>query len=179
MDIESPEVLAYLNQLNTMANGDPDTRVSMHEVGEVLGLDKDASGQMAETLFIGGHAELKTLSGGIGITSMGLEALGIHAPVSGEDTPVLSHEVVMTGADTRHLDVIVADIKSAMSKAEMAYEDMEALVVDLKTIEVHMLSPKPKTAVVREVLKSVHQNLENLEHDAFPQLSARIAAMVS
>ncbi|MCG8684875.1 MAG: hypothetical protein MI892_08370, partial [Desulfobacterales bacterium] len=69
MDITDPNLKAYLSQLNEMTGGDPDAQVSMHEVGQVLGIEKDEAGQMAEALFIGGHAELKTLSGGIGITA--------------------------------------------------------------------------------------------------------------
>ncbi len=64
--------------LGDAAEGDTEAIVSMHDVGQALGFEKTDAGKMAEALYSEGYAELKTLSGGIGITSMGLQALPSH-----------------------------------------------------------------------------------------------------
>ncbi len=174
MDIESPEIRSYLAQLNTMTGGDPAIQVSMHEVGAALGLGEDEAGLMAETLFIGGHAELKTLSGGIGITVMGLEALGITPAVNPDQTLCLSNDIFLNDLDKENVGTILADIKSGLVSGVEDYDTMETVVMDIKTIEVQMLSPRPKTAVIREVLKSVQEAFPSKD---FSELSARLSAM--
>lgn len=160
MDVDTPQVQAYLYQLNKIAESDPEAQISMYEVGEALGLDRDASAQLAEVLFMGGHAELKTLSGGIGITSMGMDALGV-TPAGGTAGAAasLSGEPVLTDQDRTHVENLLADIKTALAARAGDYLELETLVMDIKTIEVQMLSPAPKTGVVREVLKSMAQTL--------------------
>ncbi len=176
MDVDSPQLKAYLYKLNEMTHADPAAQVSMYEVGEALGVENDEAGQMAETLFMGGHAELKTLSGGIGITLMGMEALGVTPAVApGLETPALGNEIVLTDPDRNHVDTLLGDIKSGMASAKAEYQVLETLVMDIKTIEVQMLSPDPKTAVIREVLKSISQTLPEKE---FPKLINRISGMI-
>lgn len=160
MDLESRELDAYLAQLNILTNGDPAAQVSMYAVGESLGIDRDEAARLAETLFMGGHAELKTLSGGIGITAMGLQALGISpAGTGGPVSLSLSNERVMTDLDREHTNTMVRKIRSAMTNGADAFEALESVVIDLKTIEVHLLSPAPKNAVVRELFASVRESL--------------------
>ena len=173
--MESPEINAYLAQLNTMTGGDPEVTVSMHEVGAVLGLGEDEAGQIAETLFIGGHAELKTLSGGIGITVSGLETLGISPAVPVDDDAFsLSSEIILNERDTKNVETLLSEIKSVLVSGLKEYEVMEAVIMDIKTIEVHMLSPLPKTEVVRAVIKSIQEAFPAKD---FPGPAARIAAM--
>ncbi len=75
MDIESPEMNAYLAQLNTMTGGDPEAQVSMHEVGAALGLGEDEAGQEIVLLIASGRAvvdrrfeELPQFDGGFQVT---------------------------------------------------------------------------------------------------------------
>ena len=86
--MDNPEEQAFLYELYTMTRGDTSTQVSMYDIGKTLGLEKTAAGSMAESLFIQGFAELKTLSGGISITVEGLGALDIDLPGS-PDSPGL------------------------------------------------------------------------------------------
>lgn len=176
MDTDSPRVQAYLYKLNEMTGGDPAAQVSMYEVGDAMGIEHDEAGQMAETLFMGGQAELKTLSGGIGITLMGMEALGVtpaQAPVS--DTLALGNEVVLSDQDRGAVEKVLADIKSEIESKQIGFQTLETLVMDIKTIEVQMLSIAPKTAVIREVLNSISLSLTQRD---FPEISSRLAAMV-
>ncbi len=157
MDMDTPEVKAYLYELNTMTGSDPDVQVSMHDVGAALGLDEDTAGQMAEILFMGGYAELKTLSGGIGITAMGLDSLGLKV-VLDHDVLSLGTDPVLAGQGREVVETILAEIKTHLTSVPGSYDPLEEVVLDIKTIEVQMLSPRPKTSVVREVLRSIHMS---------------------
>jgi hypothetical protein len=175
VDIESPEMNTFLAQLNTMTGGDPEAQVSMHEVGVALGLGEDEAGQMAETLFIGGHAELKTLSGGIGITALGLEALGIKPDASTDDAALsLSYETILNDQDKENVDTLLSEIKSVLVSGLKEYETLESVVMDIKTIEVQMLSLSPKTAVIRAVIKSIQDAFPSKDN---PEIAARLSAM--
>ena len=61
------------------------------------------------------------------------------------------------------LDTILREIKKTMEAAPIFYPRTEELLMDMKTIEVQMLSPSPKTAIIRETLKSIHANFESSE----------------
>ena len=61
----------FLIQLFVQTGGDSSTQVSMYDVGEGLGLDRDTSSRVAETLIGLQLAEIRTLSGGIGISIEG------------------------------------------------------------------------------------------------------------
>ena len=171
MTLDSPELTAYLAQLNTMANGDPDVQVSMYDVGDALGLGKDEAAKMAETLFMGGHAELKTLSGGIGITAMGQKEIGV-TPAGGAKQS-LSRERVITDPDRELTSALVDEIRTAAAGGADSFSALETVVFDLKTIEVHLLSPEPKTAVIRELFASLLAVLPASRHT---ELSERLSA---
>lgn len=175
MDVDSPKVQAYLYQLNQMAGSDPEVQVSMHEVGDALGIENEQASQLAEVLFIGGHAELKTLSGGIGITQMGMKALGVSpAPGAVTGLPQLSGEPVLTKEDMEQTHALLESIKADMGSQIEDYQVLETTVMDIKTIEVQMLSPAPKTAVVKAVLRSI---VHSLPEKVFSDLLERIKAL--
>jgi hypothetical protein len=51
------------------------------------------------------------------------------------------------------------EIKNEIPSLNLEYELLEEIVVDLKTIEVHMLSPRPKISVLREIFRSLQNAL--------------------
>lgn len=157
MDMDTPEAKAYLHELNTMTGSDPDVQVSMYDVGAALGLDENTAGQLAETLFMGGYAELKTLSGGIGITAMGLDSLGLKVALD-HDALSLGTDPILAGQGLETVVTILAEIKTHLASVPGSYDPLEEVVLDIKTIEVQMLSPRPKTSVIREVLRSIHMS---------------------
>ncbi len=175
MDTLNSETKAYLFQLHSMAQGDPLAQVSMYEVGEVLGLEKAESGALAETLFVGGHAELKTLSGGIGITREGLKALDMKIDYKGDEGLQLGSGPVLEIPGKESLGTMLVDIKAFMGGAGNSYVQLEEMVMDIKTIEIQLLSPRPKTDIIREVLKSIAQCLPANE-DLKGKLDALIAS---
>ena len=153
---------AYLEELYRLTGGDTEMQVSMYEVGAAIGLDKSEAGSLAEELMVQEQTELRTLAGGISITIQGLAVLGIDvaAPQSAESSFQLSKGPVTAASDRQAIQLLTEEIKSEISGLKLNYDLLEEIVMDLKTIEVHLLSPKPKTAVLREILRSLHIALE-------------------
>ena len=169
MDLSNPELTAYLNQVKDMTGADPAQQVSMYDAGEALGLDRSQAEEMAQALFIEEYAELKTLSGGIGITASGLKALGVPLPksASGSANDTISREYVMTEEDKQVLDRLLEDVKSAIAGQPVDYTLLDSVVTDIKTIELHMLSPEPKTGVIRALIDSIRHSFSGqAAHDA-------------
>jgi len=163
MDTEEHKDKEYLDQLYRLTGGDTATQVSMYEVGAAIGLDKSQASSLAEKLMVLGQAELRTLAGGISITVDGLAALGIAAapPQVAESGFQLSKGRVTDEADRRTMQHITEEIKKAIVGLKLEYNLLEEIILDLKTIEVQLLSPKPKIAVLREILRSLHASLES------------------
>lgn len=157
----TPEARAFLMELYNRTQGDIEAQVHMHEIGLSIGVDEDDVGPLAESLYIQGLAELKTLSGDLGITAMGLESLDIKIETKQTDTdafavgpdPVLSQEQIVLAASL--LDEIQAQVKNI----GLDYEKLEELVTDIKTGRVQLTGSKPKTRILIEVFKSIHQNI--------------------
>jgi hypothetical protein len=163
MDTDSPEARNYLAELYQRTAGDVSVQVSMYEVGAAVDMEKTAAGKLAEDLIGDGLVEVKTLSGGIGITALGIEhvqaaglAGGAAAPVALGDSPLLE------GENKAAVVSLVRDIKSAVSQQSAPYDSLEEMVIDIKTLEVQLLSPRPKTAIVREILLSMGQALKSI-----------------
>jgi len=159
MGLDNPEATAYLFELYTLTKGDTNAQVSMYAVGEALGLEKTDAGAMAEDLFIQGHAELKTLSGGIGITRQGIDVLEIESlPEPLPKALHLGSGPIIDGPGKKALEKTLQDIKNSLTQTRLPYAQMEEMVMDIKTIEIQMLSPSPKTNIIREGLRSLHAN---------------------
>ncbi|WP_163338449.1 hypothetical protein [Desulfopila sp. IMCC35008] len=161
MDITDAESRSFMLELYSMTEGNTDTQVSMHDVGESLGLDRDNSSAIAEDLIIDEFIELKTLSGGIGITPKGLEALQLAGVAGGgnglgrlNDAPFLNDG----GLKTLHL--LLTKVKEALSSPGISYDLLEEIILDIKTVEVQTLSARPSTNVIRAILKSLAARLQ-------------------
>jgi len=162
MESNSPEANSFLLELYQMTTGDINAQVSMFDVGDTLGLEKTAAGKIAEELIGDGFVEVKTLSGGIGITAQGIEKV----KAGGESGTAPSGDLDLGKGP--HLEEkgrqavaeIMDEIKSHIARNEIAYDQIEEMVIDLKTMEVQMLSPRPKTEVMRHVLRSLQASLK-------------------
>ena len=142
------------------------------------GLDKAEAGSLAEKLMVQGQAELRTLAGGISITPEGLAALGITVLTSHstENTLCLSNGPVANDTDRQTIQSLIKEIKKTISGLQLEYDVLEEIVFDLKTIEVQLLSPKPKVPVFLELLRSLLKTLETAKVD---QITARLKAVIS
>lgn len=161
MATEEDKGKAYLAQLYQLTGGDTQAQVSMYEVGAAIGLDKSAAGSFAEELMVQGQAELRTLAGGISITVDGLAVLGfaVTEPQSADNGFHLSKGPVADDTDRGTMQQITEEIKKSIARRQLEYSLLEEIVLDVKTIEVYLLSPRPKTAVLREILRSLHAAL--------------------
>ena len=133
MDPVSPEAKAFLFELYTQTQGDTKKQVSTNDVGAVLGLENNDAGSMAQNLIIQGFAELKTLSGGIGITLQGLELLQIKiAPESSLETLSLGSGTVLENQDKKSVEKIIQELKDSLTQIKQTYAQQEELVIDIK-----------------------------------------------
>jgi hypothetical protein len=161
MDINDLNLKSYLEELYRQTAGNPEMQVSMYDLGAAIGLDKAEAGNVAEQLMVQGQAELRTLAGGISITVEGLAFLGIAAPTaaSAESGLYLGTGPVADEDDRRTIHLLTQEIKNALSDHSIKYDLLEEIILDLKTIDTQMLSPKPKIGVLREIIRSLHHAL--------------------
>ncbi len=152
---------SYLQELYNTTQGDPEVTVSMHDIGLAIGIEKSEAGRIAEELMVTGYIELKTLAGGIGITNEGLISLGI-TPQPGENETALqlSSGADITSEDRQVIDTILSNIKNAIAAQNHEYQTTEQAVLDIKVIELHLLSPSPKTAVILALFRSLAQSFD-------------------
>lgn len=166
MTIESPDVKNFLIELYTITEGDVTQQVSMYDIGEKLGMEKSTISTMSENLIIDQLVELKTLSGGIGITAEGIAALqndGLISVRPANDAPRLSKGPVLDENDIKTVDQLLLNIKETVYGSEANYGQLEELIIDIKTINTQLLSPRPKLSIIKEVFRSVHHTLKELK----------------
>lgn len=167
----------FLLELYNQTGGDQTVKVSMHAVGAVIGLEKAEAGKMAEEVIGLGWAEVRTLSGGIGITADGVAAArqAGAAPAGGFER-ALSDGPFMDADDCAAVEALLDDIRGAVAGLSSDYGQLESLVIDAKTLTVQLLSPRPRTSIVREVLRALK---EELEKAGAKQVSERIDHMIA
>jgi hypothetical protein len=155
----------FLIQLFEQAGGDPSAQVSMYDIGEGLGLDREASSRAAETLIGLQLAEIRTLSGGIGISADGaneVKRLMGGVALTGNSPGKLSDEPVMDTGSCQGVEQVAGELKSQAGNLGLDFNSLSELMADLKTIDVQLGSSRPKTAIIRECLRSIKETLEQL-----------------
>ena len=164
MSFEEALIQNYLEQLCQMSGGDVSKEVSMYEIGASMGLDRPEAGALAEELIIDGYAELKNLTGGISITTAGLRLLNLDTggreEGQGEGQIVLGEAEVLTPEVVEAVEDLVEEIRKTIGEGGFGYSLVEELVIDLKTLQVQLLSSRPKTDIVREIFCSLVKPLE-------------------
>ena len=165
MSFEEALMQNYLEQLCQMSEGDVNKEVSMYDIGASMGLDRPEAGALAEELIIDGYAELKNLTGGISITTAGLRLLNLdtegHEEGHGEGQIVLGDAEVLTPEIIEAVEDLVEEIRKTIGEGGFGYSQVEELVIDLKTLQVQLLSRRPKTDIVREIFRSLVKPLES------------------
>ncbi len=162
MSIEDASRQRFLQELYNRAEGDFEIHISMYDLGTDLGFEKDEAAAFAQELFIEGLAEMKTLSGGMGITQKGLKALGINITPKKENNSFILGSPVLDEQGKKAVQELLNKIRTALDSKALPFDLMEEIVIDLKTIEVQMLSPNPKTPIIREIFKFIDQNIKGL-----------------
>ena len=180
MSFDETMMQNFLEQLCQMSGGDVSKEVSMYEIGGAMGLDRPESGALAEELIIDGYAELKNLSGGISITTAGLRLLNMDTGgpgvEQGDGQFVLGDGEVLTPEGVEAVEGLVEEIGRVIGESSFSYAQVEELVIDLKTLRIQLLSSRPKTAIVREILHSLVKPLEGKPE--FERLRSTITKMI-
>ena len=153
----------YLIQLFEQTNGDTAAQVSMYDVGEGLGMDHETSARVAETLIGLQLAEIRTLSGGIGISAEGAAEVkgSMGGALSSGDTPrQLSDQPIMDAPSCQAVEQVTDTLKSQTGNLGLDFDGLSELMADLKTVDAQLGSARPKTAIIRECLRSIKTLLE-------------------
>jgi len=148
----------FMVQLFEQTRGDQTLQVSMYDIGDLLNLERDAASRVAEELMGLQMVEIRTLSGGIGISAAGSEMMqefigpltaDVGAPTALGDEPLLN------SASRQALDEILMAIKDQSGSLGLDFDSLTELMADLKTIDAQLGSSRPKTAILRECLVSI------------------------
>lgn len=168
----------FLIRLFEQTNGDPSAQASMYDIGQSLGMDRDTSCRVAETLIGMQLVDIRTLSGGIGISSDGAEEV---KGLMGDTFPAakspgrLSDRPIMEQTGCQAVQQVAEEIKMQAGRLGLDFDALAALMADLKTIEAQLSSSRPKTAIIRECLRSLE---EVLEGSAESEILAKIRGLL-
>lgn len=167
METLSEFAVTFLNELHNQMEGQDIPQISMHTVGNSLGMEKNECSALAEELMISELVELKTLAGDITITPAGLEVLQSKGLITGVSSTSyeLSGELVLTTGDQEIIEEITRIIKEEISVGEFDYQSIEQCVIDLKTLEVQLLSSQPKTAIFLAIMSSLNKCFVKMGRD--------------
>ena len=158
----------FMIQLFEQTGGDQSAQVSMYEIGGQLGLERDAASRVAEELIALQMVEIKTLSGGIGISAAGSEMAQdlIGTPIgSADETTKLGDERLLKSTDRQTVEQTVTEIKDQTGTLGLDFDTLTELMADLKTIDAQLGSSRPKTAIIRECLYSISGVLKSTAND--------------
>ncbi|MCP4348856.1 MAG: hypothetical protein GY795_25535 [Desulfobacterales bacterium] len=157
----------FFIELFEQTKGNQSAKISMFNIGEALGMDRNLSSRTAEELIGWGLAEVKTLSGDIGITDEGLtQAKKFGAGQgTGQAGLTLGDARIVNDTGRQAVELIVADLKTRIGNIGLDFDVLAELMADLKTIDAQLMSPKPKTAVIRECFRSIRDILASTGKD--------------
>ena len=156
----------FLLELYRQSKGDTAFQVSMFEIGEALGLEKETSSKVGEDLIGWEMVEIRTLSGSIGISDEGareIEAAGLGGDTGDSTTVSLGREPVIESAVAEAVQEAANAIKEEAGGIGLSFDMLAELMADLKSIDAQMESSRPKTAIVRECFVSLKEILESTD----------------
>lgn len=159
----NPTEKAYLRAMVEHSQADPGNQVSMYTVGEALGMDRETASQVCQELIAFGLVEIRTLAGGVGITAAGLTFGGQSGQGGGAAGGAqLKQGPILDDDDNVSVTAVLDDLKNSAGQWKLTYAQMAEFVTDVKTIETQLLSPQPKTAVVKAVCGSIEALLKKV-----------------
>lgn len=144
----------FFSELNRSTEGKTEVQASMYIVGEAIGLDREASERAAEDLIARGLVEIRTLSGGIGLSDEGVAALS-EGHSRGKNAPRLGTDSPLDAERGKLVDDLLTRLKAQLGDSGLRFEILAEVVADIRTIEAQMASPRPKTGIIRESLGSL------------------------
>jgi hypothetical protein len=137
----------------------------MYDVGEGFGLDRDTSSRVAETLIGLQMVEIRTLSGGIGISTEGANEVKLltgGVPAADGSPGKLTDQPVMDPVSCRGVEQAAGELKTKAGNLGLDFDSLSELMADLKSIDAQLSSSRPKTEIIRECLRSLKATLEGI-----------------
>lgn len=150
----------FFKVLHESIGADTTAQVSMYDIGATAGLDKTASSRIAQELIGWGLVEIKTLSGAIGITGDGVEVAQVRfggAPDAAGPSITLADAPIVSSELRSVIEDMMVRLKAEAVCHDLPYEKLEELMANLKTIDAQMTSPRPRSAILREIFLTVKQ----------------------
>ncbi len=156
--------MQFLTRLHEQTQGDLSRQVSMYAVGESLGWERETAAAVAQDLIAAELVQIRTLSGGVGISAEGVAAVqpAAEAGRRGPGALRLGRDRVMPPPERLAVERVCAGLKLEAGSLGLGFEQLAELVADLKTLSAQLESPRPKTAVARECLRSLKDLLKAL-----------------
>jgi len=148
----------FLIQLFEQTQGDVSIQVSMYDIGGLLGMDRDTASSVAQELMGRQLAEIRTLSGGIGLSADGAARIqNLMGPMASDTSgsEQLGDGPAMTSGGQQAVAQVVSELKNQTGSLGLDFDTLGELMADLKTMEAQLDSSRPKTAIIRECLRSV------------------------
>lgn len=168
----------FLIQLFEQTKGDIAIQVSMYDIGELLGMDREAASTVAQELMGLQLAEIRTLSGGIGISADGSARVkDLLGPMASDNSgsAELGDAPVLTSGGQQTVGQVVSELKNQTGSLGLDFDTLGELMADLKTMQAQLDSSRPKTAIIRECLRSVLGVVESTKDN---RISVRIRKLV-
>ena len=153
----------FLLSLYKETKGDITVQKSMYEIGSDMGLDREETSKLTEDLMGWSLVEIRTLSGGIAITSTAveeIEELGYHPGDAEEKSVQLGSDLLVSAEVRLVIEKLTGEIKQTAGSLGLPFESLSELMTDLKTIDVQLDSTRPKTAILRECFRSIKPILD-------------------
>jgi len=153
----------FLLSVYRHTKGDPAKEVSMFEVGSELGIDRTAASRLAEDLMGWLMLEIRTLSGGIGITPSAIEE--IEASGFGGSNPqarilCLGTDPVISNEVHQAVEQVTDALKQQAGSIGLPFDALGEVMADLKTLDAQFESSRPKTAIVRACFQSLKNTFD-------------------
>ena len=153
----------FLLSLYKETKGDTAVQLSMYDIGSGLGMDRAEASRIAEELMECSLVEFRTLSGGIAITESAIkeiEELGYGSAGTDEAIVRIGSDNIVSDEGRQAVKLVSGEIKQAAGRLGLLYDTLSELMVDLKTIDTQLESPRPKTAILRECFHSIKSLLD-------------------
>lgn len=176
MESDNPRTRSYLLELFKATEGNLEAETSMYDIGAAIGMERGESGSLAEELIVEGWVELRTLSGGISITTEGLRVIDVQAAGSAQEALSLGNDRVMPEQALAAVAELIKEVETEVSQGNMTYEQVAEIVIDIKTLQVQLLSSQPKTSVIREIFRSISYTLSRTGEGG---TAAKIVGMIN
>ena len=168
----------FLIRLFEQTGGDSTVQVSMYDIGDQLGLDRDVASSVAQELIGSLLVEIRTLSGGIGISADGSQmAQKLIGPAEsgGKEFAELDDASLLNCSGRQAVETITSELKNQTGSLGLDFDTLTELMADIKTIDAQLESSRPKTEIIRACLHSILAVLKNTGNDS---MSDRIQTLV-